>query len=236
MSQACAVRPTLHLPLLSFVTLILPAMIRQWANLRAWEGSRRRLSRSCAANSRVPRKISDGFTFTRKAAPDAGIECFWTKSDGEEWAWQAKLFFQMQEVQWRVLDESDPKSTSETPLGLHDISSVSRLTLLTPASITRRPRRNSYLQRMRGISAPKSGSNGPTLLEEMSSLSYGVIIRFGDGSRRMSIEVASYSGLTSSGLVRNGYASASKRRTKTQACGTCRPFTCRLMWSAPSKP
>jgi hypothetical protein len=53
--------------------------------------------------------------FTRKGAPDGGVESFWTLPNGEEWAWQAKFFFKMQIGQWRDLDESVRRAIEKHP-------------------------------------------------------------------------------------------------------------------------
>jgi hypothetical protein len=62
----------------------------------------------------------------RKGAPDAGVECFWTLPNGDEWAWQAKFFLSPPDAsQWRQIDDS-----IETALNKHP--SLSVLTLCLP--------------------------------------------------------------------------------------------------------
>jgi len=47
-----------------------------------------------------------GATFLRKAAPDAGVECYWRLADGAAWAWQAKFSESMGDAQWQQIDKS----------------------------------------------------------------------------------------------------------------------------------
>jgi len=91
------------------------AVSRQWSTLRAWEGSQEKAFEELCCQLAAAEQLSDSWRFTRKAPPDAGIECFWTMPNGEEKAWQAKFFFQMQEAQWRDLDESVQTALNKHP-------------------------------------------------------------------------------------------------------------------------
>ncbi|MCD6239204.1 MAG: ATP-binding protein [Thermotogae bacterium] len=57
-----------------------------------------------------------GSIFIRKAAPDAGVECFWKLPNGDEWGWQAKFFLSPPDSgQWSQLDESVKKALEKHP-------------------------------------------------------------------------------------------------------------------------
>lgn len=54
--------------------------------------------------------------FIRKAPPDAGVECFWALSNGEEWGWQTKYFLlSPTSGQWQQIDESIEKAIEKHP-------------------------------------------------------------------------------------------------------------------------
>ena len=51
-------------------------------------------------------EVPAGSDFTRKGAPDAGVECFAVLPDGGEWGWQAKFFDKVGQSQWAQIDHS----------------------------------------------------------------------------------------------------------------------------------
>jgi len=53
--------------------------------------------------------------FTRKGAPDAGVECFVAHDDGSEWAWQAKYFHTLGDTQWAQIDHSVKTALDKHP-------------------------------------------------------------------------------------------------------------------------
>src|SRR2546425_6399038 len=56
-----------------------------------------------AASEPAPPRSS----FVRKAAPDAGLECYWALPSGDEWGWQAKFFLSRPgDAQWAQIDDS----------------------------------------------------------------------------------------------------------------------------------
>jgi hypothetical protein len=59
--------------------------------------------------------VQDGSVFTRKGKPDAGIECYWTLPEGDEFAWQAKFFLSLGNTQWAELDDSVKKALNKHP-------------------------------------------------------------------------------------------------------------------------
>jgi len=89
-------------------------MSPEWSKLRAWEGSQQKAFEELCCQLAAAEPTPDG-RFTRKGTPDAGIECFWAKPNGDESAWQAKFFFQLQEVQWRDLDHSVQQALEKHP-------------------------------------------------------------------------------------------------------------------------
>ncbi len=79
----------------------------EWAKLRTFQGSQQTAFEElcCQLARRDP--VPAGARFTRKGAPDAGVECYWLLSDGTEHAWQAKFFLSVPgPAQWRQLKES----------------------------------------------------------------------------------------------------------------------------------
>lgn len=87
-----------------------------WQNLRSWNGSQHSaFEELCCQLASYEKPPSPGSIFIRKGVPDAGVECFWRSPNSEEeWAWQAKFFFSIEESQWKQLDES-----VKTALGKH---------------------------------------------------------------------------------------------------------------------
>lgn len=60
--------------------------------------------------------IPESQYFTRKGKPDAGVECFWTLTSGNEIAWQAKFFLSsLDEAQWRQIDDSVSTALDKHP-------------------------------------------------------------------------------------------------------------------------
>jgi hypothetical protein len=77
----------------------------QWKNLRMFNGSQQGAFEELCCQLAF-HEIPEDFKFTRKGAPDAGVECFATAPNGSEWGWQAKFFDKLGPVQWRELDQS----------------------------------------------------------------------------------------------------------------------------------
>jgi hypothetical protein len=90
-------------------------MAREWSKLRSWNGSQEKAFEELCCQLAAAEQMPKDCKFNRKGTPDAGVECFWTLSNGDEWAWQAKFFSQMQEVQWRQLDESVQQALTKHP-------------------------------------------------------------------------------------------------------------------------
>lgn len=87
-----------------------------WFRLRMWNGSRdaafEELSAQLAAFEPIPNRAR----FTRKAPPDAGVECYWTLADDSEIAWQAKFFREpLGDSQWQQLDDSVTRALERHP-------------------------------------------------------------------------------------------------------------------------
>ena len=67
-------------------------MTLEWQKLRAFDGSVQRAFEELCCQLAASEQVEDGARFIRKGTPDAGIECFWRLSNGDEWGWQAKYF------------------------------------------------------------------------------------------------------------------------------------------------
>jgi len=87
-----------------------------WRNLRPWNGSQNIAFEQLICQLTAYEQVPQGAIFIRKAAPDAGIECFWKLPNGDEWGWQAKFFLSPPDNnQWRQLDESVQKALEKHP-------------------------------------------------------------------------------------------------------------------------
>ena len=76
-----------------------------WRAIHPYNGSQDgAFEELCAQLARA--KTPDDADFTRKGAPDAGVECFCVFADGSEWGWQAKYFDRLGSSQWSQIDES----------------------------------------------------------------------------------------------------------------------------------
>ena len=53
--------------------------------------------------------------FVRKGTPDAGIECYCSLPNGDEWGWQAKFVFELGESQWQQIDDSVKRALEKHP-------------------------------------------------------------------------------------------------------------------------
>jgi len=88
----------------------------EWAKLRTFQGSQQTAFEElcCQLARRDP--VPDGARFTRKGAPDAGVECYWLLPDGTEHAWQAKFFLSVPgTAQWQQLKDSFSTAVAKHP-------------------------------------------------------------------------------------------------------------------------
>ncbi|WP_447601033.1 AVAST type 2 anti-phage system protein Avs2 [Nitrospira sp. Nam80] len=91
-------------------------MNSEWHKLRSWNGSQDNAFEELCCQLAASEKYSDGSEFVRKAAPDAGVECYWKFPSGEELAWQAKFFTTVPtSSQWKQLDESVSTALQKHP-------------------------------------------------------------------------------------------------------------------------
>jgi len=87
-----------------------------WQNLRPWNGSQNTAFEQLCCQLAAYEQVPQGSIFIRKAAPDAGIECFWKLPNGDEWGWQAKFFLSPPDNnQWSQLDKSVQKALEKHP-------------------------------------------------------------------------------------------------------------------------
>src|SRR5690606_1713575 len=88
----------------------------EWAKLRAFQGSQQTAFEElcCQLARRDP--VPAGARFTRKGAPDAGVECYWLLPDGAEHGWQAKFFLNVPgAAQWQQLKDSFSTAMAKHP-------------------------------------------------------------------------------------------------------------------------
>jgi hypothetical protein len=89
-----------------------------WNNLRPWgkDNSQNDAFEALCCQLAEYESVPDGSLFTRKGAPDAGLECYWTFPTNAEWGWQAKFFFSPPgEAQWLQIDSSVQTALSKHP-------------------------------------------------------------------------------------------------------------------------
>lgn len=80
-------------------------------NIRPWNGSQNIGFEELCSQLAEYEPIPSGSTFFRKAAPDAGVECFWKLPNDKEWGWQSKFFLHPpNENQWSQIDNSVKKA------------------------------------------------------------------------------------------------------------------------------
>ena len=89
-------------------------MTLDWRAIHPLNGSRALgFEELCAQLARAENPVGGGFE--RKAAPDAGVECFSVLSDGSEWGWQAKYFDTLGYSQFTQLDKSVETALAKHP-------------------------------------------------------------------------------------------------------------------------
>ena len=87
-----------------------------WHNLRTWSGSQQTAFEKLCCQLAAHESAPNGSQFIAKAAPDAGIECYWIHRDKREWGFQAKFFLSPPgDVQWKQVDESVRRALSAHP-------------------------------------------------------------------------------------------------------------------------
>ena len=98
----------------------------EWNTFRIWNGSQDNAFEELCCQLASCESYPAESHFTRKGAPDAGVECYWKLTSGEECAWQAKFFTNVPTTQqWQQIDES-----VKTALQKH--SSLVRYTVCLP--------------------------------------------------------------------------------------------------------
>jgi hypothetical protein len=87
-----------------------------WINLRSWNSSQRVSFEHVCVQFAAHEEVPPGSFFTRKAAPDGGVEGYWTLSDGSEWGFQAKFFLSPpKSAEWAQIDDSVSQALSKHP-------------------------------------------------------------------------------------------------------------------------
>jgi hypothetical protein len=93
-------------------------MSLEWNKLRPWgkDNSRNGAFEALCCQLAEYEQVPAGSHFVRKAAPDAGLECYWRLADGSEKGWQAKFFTSIpEEAQWNQIDASVKKAIAKHP-------------------------------------------------------------------------------------------------------------------------
>lgn len=87
-----------------------------WRNIRTWNGSQNSGYEELCCQLAAYDPVPAGSKFTRKGAPDAGVECYWILPTGDEWAWQAKFFLaRPTDEQWAQIDKSVETALDKHP-------------------------------------------------------------------------------------------------------------------------
>lgn len=87
-----------------------------WGNIRPWGGSQHSAFEEMCCQLAAHEQMPPGSRFVRKGAPDAGVECFWTFPNGDEWGWQAKFFLSSPNPsQWGQIDHSVKTALDKHP-------------------------------------------------------------------------------------------------------------------------
>ena len=90
-------------------------MSLSWTSLRAWGGSQQTAFEELCCQLARSEKPPNA-RFIRKGSPDAGVECFATLPNGDEWGWQAKFFeTSLTATQWNQVDRSVKKALDSHP-------------------------------------------------------------------------------------------------------------------------
>ena len=89
-------------------------MTLDWKSIRPLNGGRDKgFEELCAQLAQA--EGPSGSTFVRKGTPDAGVECYAILSDGSEWAWQSKYFYELGDSQWSQIDGSVKTALKKHP-------------------------------------------------------------------------------------------------------------------------
>ena len=88
----------------------------EWTKLRSFQGSQQAAFEELCCQLARRLAVQNGSSFIRKGAPDAGVECYWTLTDGTEHAWQAKFFLSVPaQAQWQQLRDSFATALQKHP-------------------------------------------------------------------------------------------------------------------------
>lgn len=90
-------------------------MTLDWRFLRSWNNSQNNAFEELCCQLAESELVA-GTKFVRKAAPDAGVECYAILPDGSEWGWQAKFFLTALDAsQWSQITESFKTAIEKHP-------------------------------------------------------------------------------------------------------------------------
>jgi hypothetical protein len=87
-----------------------------WNALRTLRGSQQAAFEELCCQLAAHEPVPAGARLTRVGAPDAGVECYWTLPNGEEWGWQAKFFTSaLATGQWQQVEDSFVTAIEKRP-------------------------------------------------------------------------------------------------------------------------
>ncbi|OGU29812.1 MAG: hypothetical protein A2057_08195 [Ignavibacteria bacterium GWA2_35_9] len=88
-----------------------------WKYLRSFNSSKNlAFEELCCQLAACEENVPKDSVFERKGTPDAGVECFWTLPNKDEWGWQAKFFLDIpNSTQWVEIDKSVKTALSTHP-------------------------------------------------------------------------------------------------------------------------
>ena len=82
------------------------SMSIRWTDIRPLQGSQHHAFEELVCQLAREEPIENKKEFYRVAAPDGGVEAYCVLENGEEYGWQAKYFFSMDNGQWQQIKES----------------------------------------------------------------------------------------------------------------------------------
>ncbi len=94
----------------------MPSTVFNWSTIRTLNGMQSDAFEELCCQLARAESPQVGAEFTRVGNPDAGVECYWTLSNGNEWGWQAKYFLQsLTNGQWDQIDHSVKTALEKRP-------------------------------------------------------------------------------------------------------------------------
>ena len=86
-----------------------------WWRIRTLDGSQNKAFEELVCQLAREEEVEGRTSFTRVAAPDGGVEAYYTLKNGEEYGWQAKFFDNVGDSQWRQIGLSFKNALEKHP-------------------------------------------------------------------------------------------------------------------------